>query len=125
MAATTVIKNAAWVVAWDRAGKRHVYKKDADVAFSGSSIVHVGKGYAGPADKTIDGRELMVMPGLVDIHSHPTSEPGNKGLLEELGSPRLGMSSLYEFMPIFRLPPEAATAATQATTAGRGLMAQR
>lgn len=113
MAATTVIKNAAWVVAWDRAGKRHVYKKDADVAFSGSSIVHVGKGYAGPADKTIDGRELMVMPGLVDIHSHPTSEPGNKGLLEELGSPRLGMSSLYEFMPIFRLPPEAATAATQ------------
>mgnify|MGYP003338706524 CR=1 FL=1 len=49
--------------------------------------------------------DLMVMPGLVDIHSHPTSEPGNKGLLEELGSPRLGMSSLYEFMPIFRLPP--------------------
>ncbi len=113
MAATTVVKNAAWVVAWDRAGKRHVYKKDADVAFTGSQIVHVGKGYAGPVDKTIDGRELMVMPGLVDIHSHPTSEPGNKGLLEELGSPRLGMSSLYEFMPIFRLPPEAATAATQ------------
>ena len=113
MATITVVRNAAWVVAWDRAQKRHVYKKDADVAFSGSSITHVGKGYAGPADKTIDGRDLMVMPGLVDIHSHPTSEPGNKGLLEELGSPRLGMSSLYEFMPIFRLPPEAATAATQ------------
>ncbi len=110
---TTVVKNAAWVVAWDRAEKRHVYLKDADVAFSGSVVTHVGKSFAGAADRIIDGRDLMVMPGLIDIHSHPTSEPGNKGLLEELGSPRLGMSSLYEFMPIFRLPPDAATASTQ------------
>jgi len=110
---TTVIRHAAWVVAWDRAQQRHVYLKDADVAFEGTQITHVGKGHAGPAAREIDGRGLMVMPGLINIHSHPTSEPGNKGLLEELGSPRLGMSSLYEFMPIFRLPPEAATAASR------------
>ncbi|GIL07218.1 MAG: ethylammeline chlorohydrolase [Betaproteobacteria bacterium] len=50
---------------------------------------------------------------MVDIHSHPTSEPGNKGLLEELGSPRLGQSSLYEFMPVFRIPPDAAPFASR------------
>jgi cytosine/adenosine deaminase-related metal-dependent hydrolase len=55
----------------------------------------------------------MVMPGLVNIHSHPSSEPVNKGLLEELGSPRLGQSSLYEFMPVFRIPADAAPAAMQ------------
>jgi 5-methylthioadenosine/S-adenosylhomocysteine deaminase len=55
----------------------------------------------------------MVVPGLIDVHSHPTSEPGNKGVLEEIGSTRLGQSSLYEFMPVFRIAPEAAAAATQ------------
>ena len=28
-------------------------------------------------------------------------------MLEELGSPRLGQSSLYEFMPVFQIGPEA------------------
>ena len=44
----------------------------------------------------------MVMPGLVNIHSHPASEPLNKGWNDEVGSPKLYNSSLYEIMPIFR-----------------------
>ena len=46
----------------------------------------------GAADREIDGRGRMVMPGLVNIHSHPASEPFNRGLMEERGSPRLGCS---------------------------------
>lgn len=41
------------------------------------------------------------MPGFVDIHARPGHEPGWEGMLEELGSPKLGQSSLYEFMPLF------------------------
>ena len=37
--ATTLIRNAAWLVAWDAANKRHVYLRDADIAFRGSEIV--------------------------------------------------------------------------------------
>ncbi|GAB4169170.1 MAG: amidohydrolase family protein [Thalassobaculales bacterium] len=114
---TTVIRNADYVIAWDEAEASHVYLEGADLAFSGADIVFVGKGYAGAADQVIDGRGRLVMPGLVNVHSHPTSEPGNKGLLEELGSPRLGQSSLYEFMPIFRIEPEAAPFATQVAVA--------
>jgi 5-methylthioadenosine/S-adenosylhomocysteine deaminase len=114
---TTVIRRAAWVVAYDAASGGHVYRRDADVAFTGDRIVHVDAGYAGPADTELDGRALLVLPGLVNVHSHPSSEPGNKGLLEELGSPLLGQSSLYEFMPVFRLPPAAAAAATQVAMA--------
>ena len=111
--ATTVVRAADWIVAWDEAERSHVYLETADLAFRDGEMIFVGKGYEGPADRTIDGRGRMAVPGFVNVHSHPTSEPGNKGVLEELGSFRLGQSSLYEFMPVFRIAPEAATAATQ------------
>ena len=114
---TTLIQHAERVVAWDDSADSHVYLRDADVVFEDNRFSFVGHDYSGPADNTVDGRGLMLMPGLVDIHCHPTSEPGNKGLLEELGSPRLGQSSLYEFMPVFRIPPEAAWPATQVAVA--------
>lgn len=105
-AGTTVFRNCDWVVAWDPQAKSHVYLRDADFAIQGKNVIHVGKGFAGKADVEIDGRKIMIIPGLVNIHSHPGHEPGWKGMLEELGSPRLGQSSLYEFMPVFRVGPE-------------------
>jgi cytosine/adenosine deaminase-related metal-dependent hydrolase len=104
---TTVIRNAELVVAWDAATKQHIYLPDADVAYEGGALTFVGRGYKGPAEEEISGRGLMVMPGLVNIHSHPSSEPMNKGLIDEIGSPGLYNSSLYEFMPIFRADAEA------------------
>ena len=103
--ATTVIRNAALAVAWN--GADHVYMPGADVAFAGGTVTFVGRGYAGDADHEVDGRGFMVMPGLVNIHSHPSSEPMNKGLIDEIGSPGLYNSSLYEYMPIFRADAEA------------------
>jgi 5-methylthioadenosine/S-adenosylhomocysteine deaminase len=103
----TVIRNADLVVAWDAAKKTHVYVPGGDVAFDGGTIAFAGRGYQGPAERTIDGHGLMVMPGLVDIHSHPSSEPLNKGFLDEIGSPGLYNSSLYEYMPILRPDAEA------------------
>jgi cytosine/adenosine deaminase-related metal-dependent hydrolase len=99
---TTVIRNASWIVAYDAASRGHRYLTDGDVAFTGDRVAQVGGRFAGAADSELDGRGRMVMPGLVNIHSHPLSEPMNKGFLDELGSPALGMSSLYEFMPIYR-----------------------
>ena len=118
MAGTTLIKNADWVIAWEADptepfGGRHVYRRSTDVAFSGEGVLHVGDGFTGEVDRVVDGAGRIVMPGLVDIHTHPSSEPGNKGLNEELGSPRLGQSSLYEYMPVFRMLPEGAAHATR------------
>jgi cytosine/adenosine deaminase-related metal-dependent hydrolase len=103
----TVIRNADLAVAWDAGAGQHVYLPDADIAFEGGALTFVGRGYGGPAGAEISGRGLMVMPGLVNIHSHPSSEPMNKGLIDEIGSPGLYNSSLYEFMPIFRADAEA------------------
>lgn len=96
MPKTICIKNAAWVAAWDAAAKRHCYRRDIDVAFTGDRIDFVGKGYKGKADETVDGKDSFVIPGLVDIHSHPNIEPFYKGLREEHGVPGQFMSGLYE-----------------------------
>ncbi|OZI37423.1 N-ethylammeline chlorohydrolase [Bordetella genomosp. 10] len=110
---TLHFKNLSMVLAWDADAGSHVYLADADLVIRGNEIVHVGPAYAGPADQVIDGRGRMAMPGLINIHTHPSSEPGNRGLLEELGSEKLGQSSLYEYMPVFRLGIEFAPYANQ------------
>ena len=104
-APTTLIRNASMVVAWD--GATHTYMPGADIAFQGGTITFVGRNYAGHVDHIVDGRGTMVMPGLVNIHSHPSSEPMNKGLIDEIGSPGLYNSSLYEYLPIFRADADA------------------
>jgi len=106
---TTVIRNVDWIVAHE-GGAGHIYAS-GDVAFSGDALTHVGGSYTGTADREIDGRGFMVMPGLVNIHSHPASEPLNKGWNDEIGSPKLYNSSLYEIMPIFRPDTEGVKAA--------------
>ncbi|ETX27468.1 amidohydrolase family protein [Roseivivax isoporae] len=111
----TVIRNAAWIVAYDAGTDSHTYLRDGDVAFDGDRIVQVGGTWDGPAETEIDGRDRLVSPGLVNIHSHPSSEAMNKGMLDELGSPRLGMSSLYEFMPLFRPDDEGRQACVEVT----------
>ncbi len=108
---TTAIKNADWTIAWNEEKGRHEYLRDGDVAFTGDRLDFVGRGYSGRADREISGRSRMVMPGLVNIHSHPASEPFNRGLMEERGSPKLGMSSLYEFMLLVRPDEDARRAA--------------
>ena len=102
MPQTTCIRNAAWIIAWDAAAGQHLYLRDADLAFRGNTIVHVGRNYQGEADVAIDGSGLMLMPGLVDIHSHPSTEPFFRGIREEHGVPAMFMSGLYERSFAFR-----------------------
>ena len=110
MPRTTLIKNASFLVAYDAEKNTHGYRRNCDIVFTDRAIVHIGAGFSDPVDETIDASGMMVMPGLVDIHSHPASEPLNKGWNDELGSAKLYGSSLYEFMPLFRPDAEGAPA---------------
>lgn len=93
----TVIRNAAWVVAWDENTARHVYRRDADVAFSAAGILHVGSHYENQVHREIAGSSMMVMPGLVNIHCHSGDEPIAKGLFEDVGTAALWGNALYEY----------------------------
>ena len=67
---TTLIRNADWVIAWDEGAGHQVYRRDIDVAFTDQTITFVGRNYAGAADRVIDGRNRLLLPGLIDIHAH-------------------------------------------------------
>jgi 5-methylthioadenosine/S-adenosylhomocysteine deaminase len=103
---TTVIRDASWIAAWDAPAGRHVYRRHGDVAFKDGRLSHVGGRYEGPAQEEIDGRGLFVMPGLVDIHSHATSQPLYKGICEEVGNPELWWSGLYDNKLVFETDAE-------------------
>jgi cytosine/adenosine deaminase-related metal-dependent hydrolase len=91
---TTLIRNADWLVAWT--GTEHTYLRGADLVFRDDRIVFVGKAYEGEADTVIDGTGRMIMPGLVNVHSHPTHEPAYRGIREEHGVANMYMTGLYE-----------------------------
>ena len=108
------------MVAWDPHESRHRYLENADLAFEADRIVYVGRDYradAGAGDETIDGRGMMIIPGLVDIHSHLAHEPINKGYTDETGSRGLYNSNLYEYMPTMVGDEEAAPWQTRLASA--------
>src|SRR5438874_1880123 len=109
---TTVIKNAAWVIAWDDGAGHHVYRRDVDLAFADDRITHIGRDYPGVADRVIDGTARLVMPGLIDIHSHPEHEPLYRGIREEHGLPSMHMTGLYERSQALSAPDDDARAAS-------------
>src|SRR5919108_5763009 len=109
---TTVIRKADWVIAWDEAAHRHVYRRGIDVAFADDTITFVGRNYAGPADRVIDGKDRLVLPGLIDIHSHPEHEPLYRGIREEHGVRNMHMTGLFERSQAFSAPDDEARAAS-------------
>jgi 5-methylthioadenosine/S-adenosylhomocysteine deaminase len=114
---TTVFRNAAWLVAWDEARATHVYRRDVDLAINGSDIVFLGKGYGGVADTEIECSQRLLLPGLVNIHTHPTSEPLRKGITDETRSPGFWHSSLYEFLTVFNNDRDGSIAAMRVALA--------
>ena len=86
MPETTCIRNIDWAIVWDKETKRHVYRRNIDIAFTGGDITFVGRNYGGSIDQLIDGRRLFVLPGMVSIHTHMSKDTQSKGLFEESGS---------------------------------------
>src|SRR5262245_9199671 len=86
-----IIRNAAWFVAWDEATQSHVYRRDVDLTIEGETIAAIGLARpAGHGDAIeIDGRGFAILPGFINIHAHPSSEPMLKGLTDEVGSRQL------------------------------------
>jgi len=37
-----IIRNVAWLVAWDEAGQSHCYRRDVDLAIEGDTIAAIG-----------------------------------------------------------------------------------
>lgn len=110
------IRNLAWAVVRDGATARHAYRRDVDLFLRDGRIVEITPAGARPAEANepaIDGRGMLALPGLVNIHSHPTTEPGYRGVREDHGVPEQQMTGLIERLQAFRLPLEGRAAAAE------------
>ena len=97
----TCIRNAAWIVAWDAERESHVYLRDGDVVWQNDRLIQIGGHFDGAVDVEIDGSRRLVMPGLIDIHCHPTQTPIYRGFVEEYGNPRLFFNGRQDFRQSF------------------------
>jgi 5-methylthioadenosine/S-adenosylhomocysteine deaminase len=61
----------------------------------------------------LDGTGMLALPGLVNIHSHPTTEPGYRGVREDHGVPEQQMTGLIERLQAFRLDEDGRSAAAE------------
>lgn len=104
---TTHFKKTDWIVAWDESAQSHSYIRNGDLVFSDNEITFVGKGYDGAADTVIDGSDLCLIPGFVDIHAHPASEVFYRGIREDHSVPEHHMTGLYERSCAFSIEKEA------------------
>ncbi|TMJ54850.1 MAG: N-ethylammeline chlorohydrolase [Alphaproteobacteria bacterium] len=109
---TTVIRNADWVIAWDEDSGHHTYRRNTDIAFADNTITFVGRNYPGAVDRVIDGKDRLVLPGLIDIHAHPEHEPLYRGVREEHGLRNMYMTGLFERSQAFTAPDNEARAAS-------------
>jgi len=115
-AQATVLRDVSWAAVWDPVRKRQTYAREVDIAFAGGRIVHAGPRYEAPPGQPvteIDGRHRLVIPGLVDLHSHPHTEPAYKGIREDHGRAEMHGTGLYERSAAFRLSIEGRAAGAE------------
>jgi len=75
---------ATWIVAHERG--KHTLIRDGEVVFEGNKILHVGKGFDGRVDKTIDATGKLVAPGFIDTHVHSGHRASHR-LITDTGRP--------------------------------------
>lgn len=109
----TKIERAEIVVVWDAATRSHRYSKNQDILFDEQGIIGIEPDISAAADLTIDGRGRLVIPGLINIHCHPSIQPLYRGFTEEFGNPRLFNSGRDPFRQQFVITEEAQQASAQ------------
>ncbi|MFC1803956.1 amidohydrolase family protein [Thermoproteota archaeon] len=86
-----------FIIAYD--GDEHRLLENGILVYEEDKIIHVGKSYSGRVDKKIDARGKMVIPGLVDIHSHISGCPFERAYRGDGSTKELHNSDLYDRAP--------------------------
>jgi 5-methylthioadenosine/S-adenosylhomocysteine deaminase len=97
-AARRTLIRAGWIIAFD--GRGHRLRRDGVVVLEGDRILHVGPGYEGPVDVTVDAADRVLTPGLISTHAHIAGSPLDRSFIEDRGNPQFWYSGLFEMLPV-------------------------
>jgi 5-methylthioadenosine/S-adenosylhomocysteine deaminase len=75
---------ATWIVAHEKG--THALLRDGELAFEGNRIIHVGRGFDGHVDRTIDAAGKLIAPGFIDTHVHSGHRASHR-LITDTGRP--------------------------------------
>ncbi|HET7095682.1 MAG TPA: amidohydrolase family protein, partial [Thermomicrobiales bacterium] len=89
--------DASHIIAYQNGGHRHLH--DGTIVIDGAEIVHVGRGFDGTVDETIDATGMVVTPGFVNTHAHLYESPLDKSFVEDKGRRQFYLSGLFEYLP--------------------------
>ena len=67
--------HGGWIVGHD--GDTHAIVRDGVCVIEDDRVVHVGASYGEPVDRTIDTTGMLVTPGLITTHVHPSNNTTN------------------------------------------------
>jgi cytosine/adenosine deaminase-related metal-dependent hydrolase len=93
----TLIRGA-YVVGFD--GSRHEIIRNGAVVFENDRIVHVGRDYPGPVDRTLAAPGSLISPGFINSHIHTGSNAGDYMLTEADKPDFLGSNYLAHAGPL-------------------------
>ncbi|MFE7423489.1 chlorohydrolase family protein [Rhodococcus sp. NPDC057529] len=88
--APTTKVTATWILAYR--GGDHVLLRDGELVYAGTRILHVGHGWPGPVDETIDCGDALVMPGFVDLDALADID---HAILDSWATPDLSLGHLW------------------------------
>ena len=96
---TTVIRNAAWVVAWDAGAGRHAYRCDVDLAFTDDRIIFSAPvSPAWPIGSSTGRAVRDARPRSTSIRTRSTSR-SIAACARSTGCRAMHMTGLYERWP--------------------------
>ena len=76
--------NASWIVGYENGA--HTLIRDGTLVYEDNRIIHVGRGFDGRVDRTIEARERLVAPGFIDTHVHSGHRASHR-LITDTGRP--------------------------------------
>jgi cytosine/adenosine deaminase-related metal-dependent hydrolase len=93
----TMIKGD-WVVGFD--GNSHVLLQDGAVVYQDGEILWVGKsqGFSEAVDRCIEGKGRVIIPGLINMHSHAAVHTGEL-VMADTGRSDVYNSGILSFLP--------------------------
>ena len=83
-----------WIVGFD--GRSHQLFRDGTLVFENDVVLEVGHSFEGRADRTIDARGMLVMPGLINTHLHLGTNAPHVFFLDETKADYFG-SNFYAY----------------------------